>query len=475
MAYGFGSTVNPQLGATNYSGFLQGALSGAQMQAQGGAAIAQGLAQGIASGVQGIQKYQEKKEKKAQEDAAITSFQNVASTNPIIAQSLGFDPKDRGAAKAFVTSVGGPAAAIAISNSLVQMQQGEQERTRAEQAARISGLYTQGLGTLPSMVNPGSFDPIALEQGRGAYLRDALTESQIAENKAQVEKLATPSPQDLTAAQQNTNAIIGLELEAGTLTAKDVPARKAALLAAGGSNPRVERAGTYVDVDNPSKIVTAVFNNGMIGTFDDKGKFTPLPARFKPSTLSDANAFLDPAAMAKLSDEVVLEGKSIQTLNKYLQGTQGLNTGIKRGIDRLSKSIKTILDKPLSDSEKTLGVEAARQQRLLGALRTTILGPGVLTEIDAQRILDAIGGDIQSIFTNPEIVSQVVSDLLDEKEDSYNQKLNIYNQHVVGRYSATGYGQRKQIARADKSGAPNVKPIGEMTDAEIRAELERLR
>jgi hypothetical protein len=440
---------------------LQGALSGAQMQAQGGAAIAQGLAQGIASGVQGIQKYQEKKEKKAQEDAAITSFQNVASTNPIIAQSLGFDPKDRGAAKAFVTGVGGPAAAIAISNSLVQMQQGEQERTRAEQAARISGLYTQGRGTLPSMVNPGSFDPIALEQGRGAYLRDALTESQIAENKAQVEKLATPSPQDLTAAQQNTNAIIGLELEAGTLTAKDVPARKAALLAAG--------------VDNPSKIVTAVFNNGMIGTFDDKGKFTPLPARFKPSTLSDANAFLDPAAMAKLSDEVVLEGKSIQTLNKYLQGTQGLDTGIKRGIDRLSKSIKTILDKPLSDSEKTLGVEAARQQRLLGALRTTILGPGVLTEIDAQRILDAIGGDIQSIFTNPEIVSQVVSDLLDEKEDSYNQKLNIYNQHVVGRYSATGYGQRKQISRADKSGAPNVKPIGEMTDAEIRAELERLR
>jgi hypothetical protein len=43
MAYGFGNTVNPQLGATNYSGFLQGALSGAQMQAQGGAAIAQGL------------------------------------------------------------------------------------------------------------------------------------------------------------------------------------------------------------------------------------------------------------------------------------------------------------------------------------------------------------------------------------------------------------------------------------------------
>jgi hypothetical protein len=51
MAYGFGNTVNPQLGATNYSGFLQGALSGAQMQAQGGAAIAQGLQSAFAEQV----------------------------------------------------------------------------------------------------------------------------------------------------------------------------------------------------------------------------------------------------------------------------------------------------------------------------------------------------------------------------------------------------------------------------------------
>jgi hypothetical protein len=61
MAYGFGNTVNPQLGATNYSGFLQGALSGAQMQAQGGAAIGQGIAsagQGIGAG---IEKYQQNK------------------------------------------------------------------------------------------------------------------------------------------------------------------------------------------------------------------------------------------------------------------------------------------------------------------------------------------------------------------------------------------------------------------------------
>jgi hypothetical protein len=219
MAYGFGNTVNPQLGATNYSGYLQGALSGAQMQAQGGAAIAQGLAQGIASGVQGIQKYQEKKEKKAQEDAAITSFQKIATTNPTIAKSLGFDANDRGAAKAFVTGVGGPAAAINIANSLEQMQQAEQERNRAEQAARISGLYRQGDGRMLSMVNERSFDPVALEQGYGAYLRDALTQSQIAENQAQARGAGAPKtpsdvgtiPQGYRAVRNNIGQVISLE------------------------------------------------------------------------------------------------------------------------------------------------------------------------------------------------------------------------------------------------------------------------
>jgi hypothetical protein len=77
MAYGFGSTVNPQLGATNYSGYLQGALSGAQMQAQGGAAIGQGLAsagQGIGAG---IAQGRERKEKMAERDRLLKEQQNA--------------------------------------------------------------------------------------------------------------------------------------------------------------------------------------------------------------------------------------------------------------------------------------------------------------------------------------------------------------------------------------------------------------
>ena len=61
MAYGFGSGVQAQLGATDYSNYLRGALSGAQMQAQGGAAIGAGVQNALAGIGEGIQKYQENK------------------------------------------------------------------------------------------------------------------------------------------------------------------------------------------------------------------------------------------------------------------------------------------------------------------------------------------------------------------------------------------------------------------------------
>jgi hypothetical protein len=61
MAYSFGAGVRPELGRTDYSGYLQGALTGAQGVAAGGAAIGQGIANAGAGIGEGIKKYQENK------------------------------------------------------------------------------------------------------------------------------------------------------------------------------------------------------------------------------------------------------------------------------------------------------------------------------------------------------------------------------------------------------------------------------
>tara|TARA_R110000823_G_scaffold297563_1_gene417752 strand:- start:5704 stop:6729 length:1026 start_codon:yes stop_codon:yes gene_type:complete len=61
MAYSFGAGVRPELGKTDYSGYLQGALTGAQGVAAGGAAIGQGIANAGAGIGEGIKKYQQNK------------------------------------------------------------------------------------------------------------------------------------------------------------------------------------------------------------------------------------------------------------------------------------------------------------------------------------------------------------------------------------------------------------------------------
>jgi predicted transglutaminase-like cysteine proteinase len=97
MAYGFGTTVNPQLGATNYSGFLQGALSGAQMQAQGGAAIAQGLEAGLTRAGEGVKKYLENKETKALFESSLPNITKKLQENQFLRERLNItDPTDKG-------------------------------------------------------------------------------------------------------------------------------------------------------------------------------------------------------------------------------------------------------------------------------------------------------------------------------------------------------------------------------------------
>jgi hypothetical protein len=88
MAYGFGSGVRAELGATDYSNYLRGALSGAQMQAQGGAAMAAGVQNALAGIGEGIQKFQ----KDQLEIAAMAGdVKGMTQANPYLLESL--DPK----------------------------------------------------------------------------------------------------------------------------------------------------------------------------------------------------------------------------------------------------------------------------------------------------------------------------------------------------------------------------------------------
>lgn len=116
MAFQSGSQVNPALGRTDFTPFLQGAMQGAQAQARGAENIAAGLAglgQQVASG---IEKYYKKEEEKKVKQQGVD----------FIVKNFGVDEK---AAAAGIGAVG----AQAFANFL----QGEQEKQK------LSGLFNQ--------------------------------------------------------------------------------------------------------------------------------------------------------------------------------------------------------------------------------------------------------------------------------------------------------------------------------------------
>jgi len=148
MAFQRGSSVNPALGRTDFTPFLQGSLAGSQMAAQGAAAMGQGigaLAQGAA---QGVRSYYDNKKKKEEEQAAVTFLEGIAKTNPATAQAIGLAPGQNGefdpaAIKAAIKGAGGPAQAVKLGLA-VQQQQQEQEQAQqlamAKQAEAVANV-----------------------------------------------------------------------------------------------------------------------------------------------------------------------------------------------------------------------------------------------------------------------------------------------------------------------------------------------
>lgn len=258
-----------------------------------------------------------------------------------------------------------------------------------------------------------------------------------------------------TAAMRDAEATIAAEIAAGKLkTPEEQAARRAELLAHGGKAPpqKFFNAGTFVDRSNDGNPVAAVrdANTGMVGTVDEKGVFKPIDsAKYKPMTTSDSNTSLNAESFRKLHSEVLDQEVGVRAINRLAKDVGGLPEGINKLTTSISAAANTILGKPLTKEEELMGIEKARAQRVLGALRTTILGPGVMTEIDAQRILAAMGGDITSALSNKAIIQQTIQEILQDKMTKYEADLGIYNAGVLNRYGASGYKQRPLLAPFD--------------------------
>jgi hypothetical protein len=120
------------------------------------------------------------------------------------------------------------------------------------------------------------------------------------------------------------------------------------------------------------------------------------------------------------------EEGSLKKLQDFAQNVGGLDVGIKRLANDLSANVKTALGAGLNVDELRQQVARGELQALLGALRLDIVGPGVLTEQDAQRIYQALGGNI-SMLGNPATAEKLIGDIIREKQMTYGTMVGQYN------------------------------------------------
>jgi hypothetical protein len=456
-----GSNIQAGLGRIDYSPLFQGMSNAQQFAAQGNAALAQSIAGiGNIAGTS-ISNYFKRKEEENRLNKDVDALKTISSnpgTKATFEQLNIFKPDgsfDDATAKSILRERG-LAGTVTLANSLRDLERQAKMETTNKKAIEYSSLLEIGGGKLPSpysndFVNK-SFTPEEKALGKDIYIKQATAQANL--DKARRELVdGAEAP---TTAMRDADAIIANEISAGMLPRNPmaIASRRAELIAAGGREPAAayDNAGTYVLRSNQTNPVTAVKDRktGRIGVVNEQGKFEPLDSKtYMPITTSDANPFLNEENFKKLSDQLVEQENGIKSVNRFLKNTENISTGgIQRSLDKLSLNVKSIMglkESDLSEAEKAIGLAGSQQQRLLGALRTTILGPGVLTEIDAQRILNAVGGDVNALTTNVDLMRELVSEILQEKVSAYEQNLDIYNTQVAGRYGRAGYRQRNRI------------------------------
>jgi len=360
----------------------------------------------------------------------ISKFYSTAQTDPALVQFLS-DPTK---------------APPGVSKIYQKLQSsGHLSVAEAAQLGSFTDLYTKN--KVQQQTQADNAAKMAMEKERVALSGRSVAVDE-ARQKADAANYGTN-----TQAQNDTNAIVNAELSAGTLKQEGVPRRRAELLAQGGRNndTRFQPAGTFVDKGTGGNPTSMVRNQdtGQIGMVDEKGVFKPMDStNWKPTSLNDANSYLDAPQFNQLFERINADENSVRAINRFTEGTKDLNEGASKLADVISRKAKIIFAAPDTDytaAEKAIGISNARQQRLLGALRTTILGPGTLTENDAVRILQATGGDVTSLGTRLGDITQAMTEILSDKMNTYRQNVDLYNAHVTGRYNTAGYKQKKLV------------------------------
>ncbi len=187
-------------------------------------------------------------------------------------------------------------------------------------------------------------------------------------------------------------------------------------------NERGQYIGEYsIDTATGTKTVTQSNTSG-------QAEVVPFnPAIHKVGTRGEKyKQALSSSNMAKLDSALDDAENGLRQIDQYMDNLGNTNQGLQRFVDKISGQLKTAFQKGLTQEEIKLAVSQGQLQALLGRYRVEVVGPGVMTENDALRVIYALGGNPDS-FQNKQVAMRLLKGIRERKMKAYKTDLRRFN------------------------------------------------
>jgi len=148
----------------------------------------------------------------------------------------------------------------------------------------------------------------------------------------------------------------------------------------------------------------------------------------RPYVASEAsNYIMDLKEFMKQSKVVIENEQSLDALASYVKTFDDADTGFNRIGTEIVNWFNTLASVDGTTAEALAqGKGSAKFQALIGRFREEVVGPGIMTEFDAERIIAALGAE-PSALQNPYRMKAILKDVFEQKIGVYDEALKLYN------------------------------------------------
>lgn len=202
--------------------------------------------------------------------------------------------------------------------------------------------------------------------------------------------------------------------------------------ASASGRPSLKHPTKYKDVETGKEFVA--FFDESLGNFVDPstGKILdPNRHQLAESAGMKSKRMPDFGEMLSLQETLQDDFSAIRSIKRFRKSLAEREFGIKGKIDDITSKVKVFFkgaDANLTPKEFYNSLSRSEQQGLLGLIRESVVGGGVMTEFDAVRVLERMGGDVSKILTaGPQVFGQATKDIMDDIYRRTTGRLEFYN------------------------------------------------